>query len=504
MTGTLWIGLLILLGSLLVEIYAPERLKEGFASFATTKAVAVSDSNSILAKPFPRRGDVTFNKEAENYIQDRRYFSGYADVQRIGVANDFCRMLMPKGGDKTDMFFACALAGTGKLSTTTFATAKVKDGFRISRDDYMRDVNKEGRYSYCRILREKGDDTFQPMCLAASDFKFETIGSVDPSPPNEIVELLDFYSGCVMWLRFYDDMLDYIDNVYLQKTNGLHIEEYPPRPAITRGLHFNGLDQYIRLGDANDLTLGAKVNLRLVRTISVWVYFDEFTNNAHIFDFGNGPGQDNVFLGIIRKGDDDSSNGALLRSTAECGADNVLPDGISGAQPVEEMSPQRLMLSTQGFQDCPMFEVTPRKLQPSKPLEPTTSGPKTTATLLYEVWDKRLRKMQIKVSKAIPLKKWTHICITALTNDAMRPDIGVFVNAEQLFVQPAGFLPQPTISTNNYIGKSNWYSDSSQYELRDELFSGSLFDFRLCESAFSPEKVRRVMRWGSKKLGIVS
>jgi hypothetical protein len=120
------------------------------------------------------------------------------------------------------------------------------------------------------------------------------------------------------------------------------------------------------------------------------------------------------------------------------------------------------------------------------------------------VWDKRLRKMQIKVGKAIPLKKWTHICITALTNDAMRPDIGVFVNGEQLFVQPAGFLPQPTTSTKNYIGKSNWYSDSSQYELRDELFSGSLFDFRLCESAFSPEKVKRVRRWGSKKLGIIS
>jgi hypothetical protein len=149
-----------------------------------------------------------------------------------------------------------------------------------------------------------------------------------------------------------------------------------------------------------------------------------------------------------------------------------------------------------------MFEVTPKRLPPSTPLQSTSSGSKKTATLMYEVWDKRLRKMQIKVNRAIPLKKWTHICITALTNDAMRPDIGVFVNGEQLFVQPSGFLPQPTTSTNNYIGKSNWYSDSSQYELRDELFSGSLFDFRLYESAFSPAKVRRVMRWGSEFLGI--
>jgi hypothetical protein len=251
------------------------------------------------------------------------------------------------------------------------------------------------------------------------------------------------------------------------------------------------------------LTLGAKVNLRLVRTISVWVYFDKFTNNAHIFDFGNGPAKDNVFLGILGSGDSELVDDPELRATTDCGGITVLPKGLSGAQPVPEMSPQRLMLSTQGYQDCPMFEVTPKRLPPST-IIPLRTRDSKYATLLYEVWDSRLRKMQIKVNKAIPLQKWTHICITALSTEAFRPDIGVFINGEQVYVQPAGFLPQAVQTTNNYIGKSNWYDDSSQYQLRDELFAGSLFDFRMCEAAFSPSKIMRVMKWGSKLLGTAS
>ena len=34
-----------------------------------------------------------------------------------------------------------------------------------------------------------------------------------------------------------------------------------------------------------------------MKAISFWVKFDEFTNNAHIIDFGNGAGIDNVFIG---------------------------------------------------------------------------------------------------------------------------------------------------------------------------------------------------------------
>jgi Concanavalin A-like lectin/glucanases superfamily len=502
MTGALWIGLLLLLGSLLLETYAPEKLKEGFAAVAGgAKPVSDGNPNSLIAQQFPRRGDVTYRKEAEAYYQDGRYFADYTDVQRIGIKNDFCRMVVPKGGDTAAMFFACALAGSKNLTTVGYKSRTVRDGFRVGRDDYMRDLYKDGRNSYCRIL--KGDDgQYEPLCIRATDTGFDKKDVVDPDPPEDVLTMLDFYRGAVAWFRFYDDMLDYIENTFIQRAGGLKIEEYPPRPTVTRGLTFNGLDQFLRIGDNTDLTLGTKLNIRQIRAISLWVRFDKFTNNAHIFDFGNGAGHDNFFLGILGAGDPDSSNAAELRATADCGADKVLPVGPSGAQPVPEVTPQALMLSTQGNLDCPYPEVTPRRLPPSTIEEPTQFGPRSRATLLYEVWDKRLRKMQIKINRAIPLGKWTHICITAKTADALRPDITVWINGEQVFVEPSGFLPQPLSTSHNYIGKSNWANDASQYELRDELFAGSIFDFRMYESVMTNSKIARTIEWGRRKLGL--
>ena len=70
-----------------------------------------------------------------------------------GVKNDFCRMMTRSDTtDKGELFFACALAGTTVSDTTQFRTESVKDGFRISRDDYMRDIIRDGRDAYCRIL----------------------------------------------------------------------------------------------------------------------------------------------------------------------------------------------------------------------------------------------------------------------------------------------------------------------------------------------------------------
>lgn len=486
-----------------MELYAPDRLKEGFQSVMGKNkgAVAVTDSNSLISAQFPRRGDVSYNTEAQAYKQDGRYFADYADVQGVGFKNDFCRMIVPSSADTKSMFFACALGGTSGLATDSYRTRSVKDGFIISRDDYMRDVFGDGRDSYCRIFKGQ-DGTFQPMCLRAGTTKFAIKDQVDPNPPEEIELLLEFYQGCVIWLRFYDDMLDYIVNVFLQRAGGIKIAEYPPRPAVSFGLPFNGLDQFLRIGDEGDLTMGTKVMIRQIRAISVWVYFDKFTNNAHIFDFGNGAGRDNFFLGIIGKGDAVMSD-VEIRSTAGCGCAAVMPDSPSGAQPVPEVPPQKLMLSTQGYLDCPEFQVTPDRLEPSRIQEPKKKeGEPQTATLLYEVWDTRLRKMQIRVSGAIPLKKWTHICITATSSDSLRPDVALYVNGVQRHVESSGFLPQPMMTSHNYIGKSNWYSDSTQYELRDELFAGNIFDLRMYESIISEGKLRKVMRWGKKLLGI--
>jgi hypothetical protein len=126
----------------------------------------------------------------------------------------------------------------------------------------------------------------------------------------------------------------------------------------------------------------------------------------------------------------------------------------------------------------------------------------TRASLLYEVWDSKQRKQRILVNGVIPLKKWCNIVITAKTNDSFRPDVAVYINGTQVFVQPSGHLPQAQSTTNNYIGKSNWANATSQYEMKDELFSGKIFDFRMYNSVMSEEKIKKSIVWAQNMLGI--
>lgn len=39
-------------------------------------------------------------KEEAGYIMDARYFHDYTDVQRLGVNQDYCRVIVPKAGGR--------------------------------------------------------------------------------------------------------------------------------------------------------------------------------------------------------------------------------------------------------------------------------------------------------------------------------------------------------------------------------------------------------------------
>jgi hypothetical protein len=69
-------------------------------------------------------------------------------------------------------------------------------------------------------------------------------------------------------------------------------------------------------------------------------------------------------------------------------------------------------------------------------------------------------------------------------------------------VKEEGFLPQAKVTSNNYLGKSNWANQESPYELRDELFSGAMFDFRMYDAPMSETKIKRTLQWGMGKLGL--
>jgi len=497
-----WLGLLLLLGALLIELFRPKLIEEGFKALKTQP---VTERQNIITNMILRRGDVGINRD-NDWIQDRRYFAGYADVQRYGVRNDFCRMVVPLSEKEDETFFACALAGTTG-SSAAFKSPMVKDGFTLGRDDYMRDILNEGRHAYCRIL--KGPRGFLPQCRRATDTGFSTKDELDANPPPDIQTLLQFYESCEVWFKFQDDMLDSIGRAILQTAGGVTIDEtpnphlrladVPAEPSLTKGIQFNGQDQFVRIGDTQTLELGAQIKLRTIRAFSIWAKFDEFTNNAHFFDFGDGPGENNVFLGILGKGDAEFA----LRSGGACEASTV-PAAPSGAQFCPELKAQDLLEESAGNVDeyvCTGPEITPRRLDPieTKPV-PTTKA--TRATLLYEVWDKTLRKVQIKVNRAIPLGKWTHIVVTATSMDAMRPQLKVYVDGEDLYTLEDGALPQAASLSNNYFGKSNWASGFTLYEMQDELFKGSLFDFRMYSAPLSVKKIEAIRSWGLDRLDI--
>ena len=510
MSGSLWIAVSVLLGMLILEMFAPSRVLEGFQAFKpkgpAPPPASITAKSNILTAPFEKRGDIGPNHEEGGYKNDARFFAGWADVQRLGSKNDYCRMVFPDGGSEEDSFFACALAGTKGLSSISYRTRTAKEGFKRSRDDYINRIRADGRDSYCRILKQK-DGTYAAVCLTAEDRGFGASDFLDTQPPEDIKTLLDFYRGCQMWLRFRDDMVDYMDKTIVQTAGGIAVSDIP-RPTITRGLHFNGSDQYLRIGDSSDLTIGNLGSLRSVRAFSVWVKFDEFTNNAHIFDFGNGEGKDNVFLGILGKGDADSGVGNAVRPPMQC-KECTVPTFKTGAQWCPEYRAQDLLAISKANVDefvCTGPEVLPdpnkAKQIDTRPPKDDPNAPRSRATLLYEVWDSRVRKMQIKVNRAIPKGEWTHIVITAKNMDAMRPDILVYINGSMMYTQESGFLPQNAVTDHNYIGKSNWTDAAGEYELRDELFNGSLFDFRMYNSALSETKIKRTLQWGLDYLGL--
>jgi hypothetical protein len=490
--------LLLLMTIAVAELFWPQKIREGFENLVPV----LSPRAGYFGKFVPRRGDISEGSEQAGYLQDPRYFLGYADVQRLGFEHDFCRMVESKG-DETTKFFACALAGTENLNSISFRTPTVKDGFPLSRDDYMRDIEGKGRQAYCRILKGKSGQ-YEALCNRAMDTEFDPELVLDSEPPADIQTLLHFYEGCVFWYRFRDDMIDYVHNTRLLTVGELKVNE-KPNPAVAKGLHFNGVDQFVRLGDNVELELGSIVPIRSLRGLMVWVYFDTFTNNARILDFGNGPENNNIVLGIIGRGDANITDAGIIRPPLLCGEDTTIPEKPSGAQPCDIVSPQELLRTTSANVndfDCVGFEENPRRLPPSRVRNRTIKGPTNRASLLYEIWENQQRKMRIVLPKVIPKGEWVHICITAKSEDAFRPDIGIYINGELAFLEPSGFLPQASTLSNCYLGRSNWSNVTSQYENKDELFQGNLFDLRGYKQAVSDKVIKESVAWGKSKLGL--
>jgi hypothetical protein len=253
-------------------------------------------------------------------------------------------------------------------------------------------------------------------------------------------------------------------------------------------------DQFIRIGENSNMELEDKFSLKDLRSFSMWVKFETFTNNARIFDFGNGAGHENVLLGIEGRGNGDTAFGNLGRRPAE---DNQ----VCSAKAPKEVSPQRFLETSDANVDtweCP----GPEPVATTFPENEDRPAVDPRATLLFEIWDTQQRKMRIRAMNAIPLKKWTHIALTTTDNTNFRPNWRVYIDGKMVLEHLDGFMPLKSYTTSNYIGRSNWETESLAFENPDERFRGSLFDMRFYRLPMSEGKIDKTYRWGHKKLGI--
>lgn len=487
---------------LLLIIVAWEWLRTHMISEGFTDGVVPE----FFGRYFPRRQDIQPGqiKEGDGWIRNPRFFEGYVDVQNLGYKGDFCRVV-EKENDPESRIIACALAGQEGLDALTYRSDSARAGFRFSRDDYFRDVNKNGKDDYGRILKVKQapNDAWEAKVLQAGYTRFkQSTEVVDNDPPPSIADLLWFYEGIMVWYRLFDDIQDYAENAHIKLAGKLLIDE-APRKTKTAGLQFNmvdsadantppSMDQFVKIGENTNLEFDTIVELRKLRAISVWVYFKEFTSNARIFDFGNGAGHDNVLLGIEGKGNGDDAFGKLGPRPSE---DNLVCQG----KPAEEMSPQEFMVSTDA--NVNNYECKTAESIPSMYPEDETKGKTDNkATLLFEIWDTKQRKMRLRVVNCIPLQKWTHIAITTTDNASFRPTWQVFIDGKNVYEQPDGHIPLKSYTTMNYIGKSNWESQTAEYQDADQRLRGALFDFRLYRAPMSKAKIDRTFAWGKEKL----
>lgn len=63
---------------------------------------------------------------------------------------------------------------------------------------YMRDVTRDGRAEYCRIIRFPNTDLFVASCAVAEPFGFGKQELEDPNPPEDVARQLWWLQGAML------------------------------------------------------------------------------------------------------------------------------------------------------------------------------------------------------------------------------------------------------------------------------------------------------------------
>ncbi|KAK7003337.1 hypothetical protein BgiMline_004785 [Biomphalaria glabrata] len=132
--------------------FAPLEVELGNENEYELEVVTLSD-----AKIPSRRYDIAD-------LGDPDYFQGWADVQGIGAANDYCRVV----GKAKRRFLSCNLAGSRDQGHHYVS----KLGFEAGHPNtwFMRDMDGDGRDDYCRCLLFQGSS--KTTCMKSGERGF--------------------------------------------------------------------------------------------------------------------------------------------------------------------------------------------------------------------------------------------------------------------------------------------------------------------------------------------
>ena len=405
--------------------------------------------------------------EEAGYERDLRYAETFTDIQGLGVAADFCRAVR-RGGDSTTTHIACALGRRDGMDTMEYRSPSVREGFRMSRDDYWRRNPQSKRMDYGRILRDRHTGEFFAALAIAGPDGFKSTEEHDTAPPSAIKTLLDAYDGILAWYRWIDDTQDYAENTVLSVRGN---PTFPSllKPDATRGLELNRWTpaaqaaaepptapadrDVLRWGEPGTLVLDRPGH---IRAFSFWVYWDTFqgTPTPTILDFStDGARKNRVWFGV------------------EGGAADLQPPPRPIVQPAAEVTPQQLTAI------CPQPE----------PYRPPLAQPasRNQATYVFEIWDEEQRIMRLVAPHAAHTGIWQHIVLTTTDSTTYWPTWQLYVDGRLAATRNDGRAIPALELTHNFIGRG---------------FRGCLVDFRVYKKPMPAEKRTAAMAWAQRRL----
>jgi len=428
-----WITWLIV-GLLLIYILRKVRVLEGFAVMRPRADIGLASEG--------------WGEEA-GFERDLRYAEGFVDIQGLGQPTDFCRAVRRKT-DPQSLHIACALGLRDGMDTLEYTTRTVRDGFRMSRDDYFRADSA----AYCRIVQDVETHEWYVSCAVAGRTGFRTVEERDVSPPPAIQSLLIAYGGCMGWFRWHDDDEDSTHSLVMEAHPGSTGAIVVPGPTDvgkwkTRGLQLNrdgGPQSYLRFGRPGDLVLE---NTRKLRAISMWVWWDMFERGATLIEC---KGEKNrLWLGVEGGGVELQGNSREETTHAQ----EVRPAAIIAIGQLTE---------------------------PPRPPPVVIVG----ARYVFEMWDDDHLVMRLEAPvKSASLQCWQHVVITTTDNTAFWPTWQMWVNGKLIASRSDGRMCTEAELNDNTVGRG---------------VRGCLKDLRLYERGLTGSDIDAMRTWGEGRL----